>query len=487
MRRPTELKSQKAASTRQRRRRGSTSPPLVGVETNPGPIRKKARGELPSLPRRLWTTTSPSRTKQKLQQLLDEGLTIEEIMRRTRWTKETVIRWSVRYQDTGKMETRKRPGCPPKRRQGKETDISSARSQRNRPVKRRKQMDDSDHGKVELGLQMGLTERAVGTIVDRAQSTISSCKKRLDRGETLDRKPGSGRPRKTSARDDRHYKFAVTADSTGRTYAPKAAECVEGADGQPVLAPRSVQDRLHEQAMTTKKKVKKPAMTKTQKRARLKWAQEHKDWSLERWRHILWSDESSFTLWPAPHGGKVWVVDSGPGLDPRQLEGTKKHGGGRISVWGCFSASGVGKLKRMKGTMKAKDYHSILTSQVLPELRKRSKDPPALVWLFQQDNASVHTAHECKAYLKKKEAEEGFKVLDWPSQSPDLNPIENLWSILKDQLKKRQTKPTNKEELWVQLQEEWQNLQGDLLKRLVDSMPQRCQDVLAAHGGPTRH
>ena len=137
--------------------------------------------------------------------------------------------------------------------------------------------------------------------------------------------------------------------------------------------------------------------------------------------------------------------------------------------------------------MKAKDYHSILTSQVLPELRKRSKDPPALVWLFQQDNASVHTAHECKAYLKKKEAEEGFKVLDWPSQSPDLNPIENLWSILKDQLKKRQTKPTNKEELWVQLQEEWQNLQGDLLKRLVDSMPQRCQDVLAAHGGPTRH
>ena len=234
MRRPTEPKSQKAASTRQRRRRGSTSPPLVGVETNPGPHQKKSTRRAAKPAPAPLDHNFTEQDKTKLQQLLDEGLTIEEIMRRTRWTKETVIRWSVRYQDTGKMETRKRPGCPPKRRQGKETDISSARSQRNRPVKRRKQMDDSDHGKVELGLQMGLTERAVGTIVDRAQSTISSCKKRLDRGETLDRKPGSGRPRKTSARDDRHYKFAVTADSTGRTYAPKAAECVEGADGQPV-------------------------------------------------------------------------------------------------------------------------------------------------------------------------------------------------------------------------------------------------------------
>jgi hypothetical protein len=137
--------------------------------------------------------------------------------------------------------------------------------------------------------------------------------------------------------------------------------------------------------------------------------------------------------------------------------------------------------------MKAKDYHGILTARVLPELRKRSKDQPELVWVFQQDNASIHTAHECTAYLKTREEKEGFKVLDWPSQSPDLNPIENLWSILKKMLKKRKTVPRSKEELWAQLQEEWQKLKDDLLLRLVDSMPQRCLDVIAAHGGPTRH
>ena len=100
-------------------------------------------------------------------------------------------------------------------------------------------------------------------------------------------------------------------------------------------------------------------------------------------------------------------------------------GGGHITVWGCFSASGVGSLKWVKGPMKAKDYHRILTGQVLPELRRSSSQQPELAWLYQHDKASIHTARECTAYLKEREDAEGFQVLEWPSNSPDLNPIEN--------------------------------------------------------------
>ena len=106
------------------------------------------------------------------------------------------------------------------------------------------------------------------------------------------------------------------------------------------------------------------------------------------------------------------------------------------------------------------------------------------MWLFQHDNASVHTAEECTSYLKKREKEEGFKVLDWPSQSPDLSPIENIWSHLKLQLKQRKVYPKTKEQLWGYVQEEWAKLPPDLLLKLADSMPKRCQDVIAAHGGP---
>ena len=109
------------------------------------------------------------------------------------------------------------------------------------------------------------------------------------------------------------------------------------------------------------------------------------------------------------------------------------------------------------------------------------------MWLFQHDNASVHMAEQNKKYLKRKSKEEGFKVLEWPSQSPDLNPIENLWSTLKANLKKRKRIPRTLDEVWAYVLEEWGLLKKDLLQGLADSMQERCEQVIAAHGGPTGH
>jgi transposase len=70
------------------------------------------------------------------------------------------------------------------------------------------------------------------------------------------------------------------------------------------------------------------------------------------------------------------------------------------------------------------------------------------------------------------------------SQSPDLNPIENVWSHLKLRLKHRKVYPRTKEQLWGYVQEEWAQLPVELLMNLATSMKKRCQDVIAAQGGP---
>lgn len=110
------------------------------------------------------------------------------------------------------------------------------------------------------------------------------------------------------------------------------------------------------------------------------------------------------------------------------------------------------------------------------------KDPVAYrEFIFQHDNDPKHTSKVVQRYLKTK----GVNVLPWPAQSPDLNPIENLWAILDTRLKHR--KCNNEDELFGVLKAGWEALDPQILKNLVDSMSRRCQAVIDAKGMPTKY
>jgi hypothetical protein len=176
----------------------------------------------------------------------------------------------------------------------------------------------------------------------------------------------------------------------------------------------------------------------------------------------------------------------GQRLDKRYCKGTVKHDK-RINVWGCFAAHGVGKLHQIHGIMDKHVYLDLLENVALPSCEELF---PADAqghhdYMFQQDKDPKHTAKKVMRYLKKKFNLLHEDPLDWPAQSPDLNPIENLWAIL-DQMCKDRTCNTT-EDLFQVLEEAWHNLPGDLLTRLVESMPRRIEAVLKARGGPTTY
>jgi hypothetical protein len=146
-------------------------------------------------------------------------------------------------------------------------------------------------------------------------------------------------------------------------------------------------------------------------------------------------------------------------------------------VWGCFSWHGLGPLHRITDKMDQFQYKEILETVMLPHAQENLPEN----WQFQQDNDPKHTAKSVKNWINSSD----IQVLLWPAQSPDLNPIENLWGEIERALKGKEYKTKNG--LFEAVQELWSNLPRAKIENLVKSMPRRCQAVLNARGYATKY
>ncbi len=121
--------------------------------------------------------------------------------------------------------------------------------------------------------------------------------------------------------------------------------------------------------------------------------------------------------------------------------------------WGCISRHGKGPLITIDGTMDSQQYLEVLENQLVPEIEYARANIPG-DWKLMQDNCLAHRANVVKAYLH----ENNIEFIDWPSYSPDLNPIENLWHWMKHKLATEYPPCTTNDELVGRFLEIWNSV-----------------------------
>lgn len=229
-----------------------------------------------------------------------------------------------------------------------------------------------------------------------------------------------------------------------------------------------------------KLKKKKPFISDANQAARLKWARDRQHWTELDWSKVVFSDETRINIWGSDGVCYCWVRPGDP-LQPHHLDLTVKHGGGGLMIWGCMTAKGLGYGCHVEESISSSVYQDILQDHL-----KSTMDYYGLEtddFIFQQDNAPCHVSRATRQWFE----DNGFDVLPWPAQSPDLNPIEHVWHYIKVKLSGYALKATSIGALWDRVNYEWNRVPQEYIVKLYQSMPTRIRAVIEAKGGPTKY
>ena len=227
-------------------------------------------------------------------------------------------------------------------------------------------------------------------------------------------------------------------------------------------------------------KKKHPLLTKHHKTNWLDFATTHLHWTPADWAHVIWSDETKINRLTSD-AWKWAYKKAGDNLSECLVEGTRKFGGGSLMIWGCMTWDGPGYATKIDGRMDADLYCQIMEDELQKSLAFYGKTVEDVI--FQQDNDPKHTSKKAQTWFR----DHGFKVLKWPAQSPDLNPIEHLWSHLKRKLAEYEEPPKGIQELWEWVEEEWEKIGVETCRGLIESMPRRVRVVYESKGGYTKY
>ena len=300
---------------------------------------------------------------------------------------------------------------------------------------------------VEISKRLKLSEASVSRILQRNKQNLS-----------LSPLKRSGRPRTTTPRTDRKIKQLCQKQPF-----ISSSEIKRSMQELISVTTRTIRNRMHKDfKLPARKPLKKPLITPRMAQQRLEFCCHYKDWTKEDWHKVMFSDQSTFLQFASykpfvrrPHGSLP--------VDSRYLQPTVKHPPS-VMVWGCFSSQGRGGLYFLpKGqTMNASRYISVLDDHLLNFLSIHG------CTTFQHDSAPCHETKSVMNWFHTK----NVTMLKWAGNSPHLNPIENLRTLIKKKVST--SNPTTLDELKQIVNEIWcTDVDQNVCKNLTDSMPSR--------------
>ena len=236
---------------------------------------------------------------------------------------------------------------------------------------------------------------------------------------------------------------------------------------------------LHNIGFIKAPKAKKPLISKANMVKRLEFAHKHSNWTVDDWNKVIFSDETQVSFMGFSGYKYHWIL---PGTSNKfsYIDPQLQQKGGHTMIWACITSKGVGEWAEIQGNLTAKDYINILEDSLKTTIRMKKFKKKKIY--FQQDNPTPHVALITKEYLKK----EKYNLLTWPPQSPDLNPIENVWHTMKIKLGDYNSKANGVHDCLERVKTVWASITDESLAAYYNSMPSRIQAVIQANGGVTK-
>lgn len=322
-------------------------------------------------------------------------------------------------------------------------------------------------------LEAGAIQRVVAETLQTGQNVISRLWSRYrTTGDVAERH--TGRNRITTPRQDRFLQ-----NMARRQPNITAMQMVQRlqSDHQLLVSDQTARRRLHEAGLHSRRPLRVPALRRGNRGRRLLWAREHFAWSDEQWSMVLFSDESRFGFHPDSRRLRVWRV---PGRRSRLQHPQEVHSyqGGTIMVWAGIRMGARTDLIWIRGNMNALKYRNEVVEPVIIPHRVQMGQEFQLM----HDNARAHTAQLVSTVLR----EHAVRVMDWPAQSPDMNPIEHAWDMLQRRaMVNFSPNLMTEEQLFLHLKRTWDLIPQLDLDNLILSMNNRCRTLINVRGGNT--